>query len=202
MRQIGLVITVTGGAAQFSLSPQLRKVFRRGLVKAAQDSNAIIITGGTNSGVMRHVGKAVQEYRKLGQQNSDKKTGVEYTIYPSWFYSAVDKTKIPLIGFSSYQIIRYNDDMREHFKSEKQHDMAYYYNHNIDDDDGKEGHCLDPNHNYHILLDDEIENSHYGQIKAWAQTEHKIRFDGDHMIPGVLVCLQGGPGTLETCAKY
>jgi transient receptor potential cation channel subfamily M protein 2 len=57
-----LLISVTGGARKFSMKPRLKDVFRKGLVKAALSTNAWISTGGTNVGVMRHVGEAVQNY--------------------------------------------------------------------------------------------------------------------------------------------
>jgi transient receptor potential cation channel subfamily M protein 2 len=54
-----LLISVTGGAKNFSLKPKLRDGFRKGLVKAVQSTNAWISTGGTNEGVMKHVGEAI-----------------------------------------------------------------------------------------------------------------------------------------------
>ena len=57
-----LVISVTGGAVNFSMKPRLKDVFRKGLVKAALSTNAWISTGGTNIGVMKHVGEAIQNY--------------------------------------------------------------------------------------------------------------------------------------------
>jgi transient receptor potential cation channel subfamily M protein 2 len=57
-----LVISVTGGAQNFLMKPKLKDVFRKGLVKAAISTNAWISTGGTNAGVMKHVGEAIQKY--------------------------------------------------------------------------------------------------------------------------------------------
>ena len=57
-----LVISVTGGALNFTMKPKLKDVFRKGLVKAALSTDAWISTGGTNAGVMRHVGEAIQNY--------------------------------------------------------------------------------------------------------------------------------------------
>uniref|UniRef100_A0A3B3XCU5 TRPM SLOG domain-containing protein n=1 Tax=Poecilia mexicana TaxID=48701 RepID=A0A3B3XCU5_9TELE len=57
-----LVISVTGGAKNFYLKSHLKKVFYRGLMKIAQTTGAWLITGGTNVGVMRHVGQAVRDY--------------------------------------------------------------------------------------------------------------------------------------------
>ncbi|XP_064619053.1 transient receptor potential cation channel subfamily M member 3-like isoform X3 [Lineus longissimus] len=54
-----LLISVHGGIANFDLQPKLKRVFRKGLLKAAKTTGAWIITGGTNTGVMRHVGESL-----------------------------------------------------------------------------------------------------------------------------------------------
>lgn len=57
-----LIISVTGGAQDFIIKKELLRQFQHGLVKAANVTKAWIITGGTSSGVMKHVGKAVNEF--------------------------------------------------------------------------------------------------------------------------------------------
>mgnify|MGYP002630676715 CR=1 FL=1 len=60
-----LILSVTGGAQKFTLPYRMKKAFKQGLVKAATSTGAWIITGGTNTGVMRLVGEAVaDEYHK------------------------------------------------------------------------------------------------------------------------------------------
>lgn len=56
-----IVISVTGGAQDFVLSSQLQRVFDRGLVSAASSTNAWVITGGTDTGVMKLVATAFRE---------------------------------------------------------------------------------------------------------------------------------------------
>ena len=56
-----LIISVTGGAQQFSIPLKMRKAFKQGLINVAASTNAWIITGGTNTGVMKLVGEAVSE---------------------------------------------------------------------------------------------------------------------------------------------
>ncbi|XP_062571913.1 transient receptor potential cation channel subfamily M member 3-like [Saccostrea cucullata] len=56
-----LLITVQGGILNFDLQPKLKRVFRKGLLKAAKTTGAWIITGGTNTGVTRHVGDAISD---------------------------------------------------------------------------------------------------------------------------------------------
>lgn len=46
-----LLITVHGGILNFDLQPKLKRVFRKGLLKAAKTTGAWIVTGGTNTGM-------------------------------------------------------------------------------------------------------------------------------------------------------
>ncbi|XP_071516413.1 transient receptor potential cation channel trpm isoform X2 [Panulirus ornatus] len=54
-----LLITVQGGKTNFDLQPKLKKVIRKGLLKAAKTTGAWVFTAGTNTGVTRHVGEAL-----------------------------------------------------------------------------------------------------------------------------------------------
>lgn len=45
-----LLISVHGGIANFDLQPKLKRVFNKGLIKAANTTGAWIIDGGTNTG--------------------------------------------------------------------------------------------------------------------------------------------------------
>uniref|UniRef100_A0A0A9YDY3 Transient receptor potential cation channel trpm n=1 Tax=Lygus hesperus TaxID=30085 RepID=A0A0A9YDY3_LYGHE len=54
-----LLITVQGGKANFELQPKLKKVLRKGLLKAAKTTGAWVFTAGTNTGVTRQVGDAL-----------------------------------------------------------------------------------------------------------------------------------------------
>jgi len=54
-----LIISVHGGKANFELQPRLKRVLRKGILRAAKTTGAWILTGGTNTGVTRHVGDAL-----------------------------------------------------------------------------------------------------------------------------------------------
>ncbi|XP_027836600.2 transient receptor potential cation channel trpm [Aphis gossypii] len=54
-----LLITIQGGKANFEIQPKLKKVLRKGLLKAAKTTGAWVFTGGTNTGVTRQVGDAL-----------------------------------------------------------------------------------------------------------------------------------------------
>ena len=45
-----LLITIQGGKTNFDLQPKLKKVIRKGLLKAAKTTGAWVFTAGTNSG--------------------------------------------------------------------------------------------------------------------------------------------------------
>lgn len=57
------VILIIGGADELDdkLRPELEELFSRGIARAAIDVNAVIIDGGTNSGVMSLTGQAVAD---------------------------------------------------------------------------------------------------------------------------------------------
>ncbi|CAF0737337.1 unnamed protein product [Didymodactylos carnosus] len=54
-----LVISIDGGIANFELQPKLKRVLKKGLFRAAKTTGAWIITNGTNTGVVKHVGDAL-----------------------------------------------------------------------------------------------------------------------------------------------
>ena len=50
-----LLISVTGGAKNFSIDNKTKNAFMRGLVKAAKTTDSWIISGGTNVGVIKNI---------------------------------------------------------------------------------------------------------------------------------------------------
>ena len=52
-----VVLSVTGGAKEFKLSAELEAAVRRALVMVTATTSALVVTGGTNSGVMSLVGR-------------------------------------------------------------------------------------------------------------------------------------------------
>nr|CAH7719953.1 unnamed protein product [Callosobruchus chinensis] len=67
-----LLISIQGGKANFELQPKLKKVLRKGLLKAARSTGAWIFTGGTNTGVTKHVGDALllERSQRTGRVNT------------------------------------------------------------------------------------------------------------------------------------
>ncbi|XP_068894192.1 transient receptor potential cation channel trpm isoform X6 [Tenebrio molitor] len=67
-----LLISIQGGKANFELPPKLKKVLRKGLLKAARSTGAWIFTGGTNTGVTKHIGDALllERSQRTGRVNT------------------------------------------------------------------------------------------------------------------------------------
>ena len=56
-----LILSITGGAKNFYVSQQLKDTLKQGLNKVVSLTNAWIISGGTNVGVMKLVGDAIED---------------------------------------------------------------------------------------------------------------------------------------------
>ena len=56
-----MILSVTGGAKRFTIDENTKTAFKRGLVKVAKTTDSWIISGGTDVGVMRLVGDAIDE---------------------------------------------------------------------------------------------------------------------------------------------
>ncbi|XP_021537037.1 transient receptor potential cation channel subfamily M member 4 isoform X1 [Neomonachus schauinslandi] len=62
-RAPNLVVSVLGGSGGPILQTWLQDLLRRGLVRAAQNTGAWIVTGGLHRGIGRHVGVAVRDHQ-------------------------------------------------------------------------------------------------------------------------------------------
>ncbi|XP_051899496.1 transient receptor potential cation channel subfamily M member 2 isoform X2 [Pristis pectinata] len=171
-----LLISVTGGAKNFHLKPDLKFMFRRGLIKVAQSTGAWIITGGSFAGVMKYVGEAVRHCNMT---------------------SNYKEKQIVAIGIASWGIVHNRDslvDVQGKFP-------ATYY---IDEANQGKLSCLDHNHTHFILVDDGT-HGHYGveislrtQLEKYISKQRMGTEDAGLEIPIVCVALEGGPGTLNT----
>ncbi|KAF6041119.1 TRPM2 [Bugula neritina] len=59
LQKPNLLISVTGGAKNITMSKKLKVAFKTGLLKTAQTTGAWILSGGNHDGVMKYVGEAV-----------------------------------------------------------------------------------------------------------------------------------------------
>ena len=55
-----LALSLIGGAKNFRMEGKKKETFKRGLIEAARSTNALILTGGTNTGSMKLMGEAVR----------------------------------------------------------------------------------------------------------------------------------------------
>ncbi|XP_017547069.2 transient receptor potential cation channel subfamily M member 2 [Pygocentrus nattereri] len=171
-----LLISVTGGAKNFYMKTHLKDKFRRGLIKVAQTTGAWILTGGTHTGVMKHVGSAVRDYT-LSSNSVDG--------------------QIVAIGVTTWGIIHNRHGL---VHSEGRFPAHYY----LDEQGQGRLSCLDVNHSHFLLVDDGTQG-HYGvEIDVRGRLEKLIseqplgNKESGVKIPVVCVVLDGGPGTLNT----
>ncbi|KAM5275432.1 transient receptor potential cation channel subfamily M member 2 isoform 10-T14 [Hipposideros larvatus] len=171
-----LLISVTGGAKDFNMKPQLKSIFRRGLVKVAQTTGAWIITGGSHTGVMKQVGEAVRDFS---------------------LSSSYNKAEVVTIGIATWGTVHNRDGLV--------HPTGGFPAEYIVDEEGQ-GHltCLDSNHSHFILVDDGT-HGRYGveialrtRLEKFISEQTKERGGVAIKIPIVCVVLEGGPGTLHT----
>ncbi|XP_053482029.1 transient receptor potential cation channel subfamily M member 2 [Ictalurus furcatus] len=171
-----LLISVTGGAKNFDIKTDLKNKFRRGLIKVAQTTGAWILTGGTNTGVMKHVGRAVRDYNL-----SSNTVGGQ----------------IVAIGVATWGVIH----NRQALVHPDGRFPAHYYL-----DEHCQGHlsCLDVNHSHFLLVDDGTSGKYGAEIELRGRLEKLIsdqpleKPESELKIPVVCVVLGGGPGTLNT----
>uniref|UniRef100_A0A4W6FBX7 Transient receptor potential cation channel, subfamily M, member 2 n=1 Tax=Lates calcarifer TaxID=8187 RepID=A0A4W6FBX7_LATCA len=166
-----LLISVTGGAKNFYLKARLKNMFHRGLIKVAQTTGAWIITGGTHTGVMKHVGQAVRDYA---------------------ISSSSMQGQIVAIGVATWGIIHNRDTLV--------HPEGCFPAHYLMDvkDQGRLS-CLDNNHTHFLLVDDGTHGRYGVEIELRSQLEKCISGKQSGVtIPVVCVVLDGGPGTLDT----
>jgi hypothetical protein len=57
-----LIISVHGGIANFGLQPKLKQALQQGLIRVANTSHIWIITAGTDTGIVKHIGEILKEY--------------------------------------------------------------------------------------------------------------------------------------------
>ncbi|XP_048857884.1 transient receptor potential cation channel subfamily M member 2 isoform X2 [Brienomyrus brachyistius] len=177
LRPPNLLISVTGGAKNFYMKTRLKEMFRRGLIKVAQTTGAWIVTGGTHTGVMKHVGMAMRDYALSS--------------------SAFD-AQVVAIGVVTWGVV--------HNREPLVHPEGCFPAHYSLDEQGQGRlSCLDVNHSHFLLVDDGTHGQYGAEIALRSRLEKLIsqqplgqRADGGVKIPVVCVVLEGGPGTLNT----
>ncbi|KAF7658007.1 hypothetical protein LDENG_00019260 [Lucifuga dentata] len=173
-----LLISVTGGAKNFYLKARLKNIFHRGLIKVAQTTGAWIVTGGTHTGVMKHVGQAVRDYALSSS-------------------STQGHDQIVAIGVATWGAV--------HNRNALVHSQGCFPAHYVMDVQGQ-GRlcCLDNNHSHFLLVDNGTHGRYGVEIELRSRLEKLIsqqplgNKESGVTIPVVCVVLDGGPGTLDT----
>ncbi|XP_057301332.1 transient receptor potential cation channel subfamily M member 7-like [Hydractinia symbiolongicarpus] len=174
-----LLISVTGGAKSFKLNPKLKALFTAGLSKVVQSTGAWVTTGGTNTGVMKHVGEALQGSSTFGINNNAEIT-----------------RNVNCIGIATWGIV--ND--RKRLTNTKGKTVDYHMTSSFE----MTGACLDNNHTHFLLVDSGLINRYGGEIAFRGALEkciRKMEIDKNRAhfgVPGVQLVLEGGPNTVLT----
>ncbi|XP_075463467.1 transient receptor potential cation channel subfamily M member 8 isoform X1 [Ascaphus truei] len=121
-----LIISVTGGARNFSLKPRMRKIFSR-LIYIAQSKGAWIFTGGTHYGLMKYIGEVVRD-------NTISRSSEE---------------KVVAIGIVAWGMISNRETLIRSNSNEGNY-VAHYV---MDDQKRDPLYILDNNHTHQILVD-------------------------------------------------
>ena len=79
-----LVLGVIGGAQNFKLEGRKRETFKSGLIAAVKATNGWLMSAGTNTGVMKLVGEAVEEGQFLVSDGPSVKRGIKAIGICNW----------------------------------------------------------------------------------------------------------------------
>ena len=177
-----LLISVTGGAADFNLPKEIEDRLKLGLRKAVDSTDAWIVTGGTDCGIMKYVGRAIAEV--------DLATGTK-------------SQPRPVIGIATYGVLK----ARRELESGGRHDGLEAARVPA----SKINVGLDANHNVFFLYDDGSEGKFGREVELRSIFEQEITetpfetynsalpvFQSLKRIFSVVLVVEGGPGTLST----
>ncbi|XP_065175195.1 transient receptor potential cation channel subfamily M member 2-like isoform X2 [Sycon ciliatum] len=174
--QPDIIISVTGGARTNDLSEDMRNRFRKGLVKVGMASNAWLVSGGTNTGVMKLVGDVVQEH----------------TVHRA--KSHASSRNLCAIGFATWGTLEDRESLVQQPLS------AYPVRYTA-----SSSRALNPHHTHFLLVDNGSTGSYGVEIQLRARLEKamsKCRLEGANgnasKISVVVLAVEGGPNTLRT----
>ncbi|XP_072195411.1 transient receptor potential cation channel subfamily M member 5 [Excalfactoria chinensis] len=171
-----LVVSLVGEEENFQMKPWLRDTLKKGLIKAAQSTDAWIFTGALRVGITRHLVQAVRDHALA---------------------STSSKGRVIAIGIASLGKIQY----REILDNTKDGSLVHYQS-----DDNAQGplYSLDHNHSHFILVDcampdDPDETAKLRLTLEKHISEQRTGYGGTGSIEIPVLCLlvNGRPVTLE-----
>ncbi|CAF4070734.1 unnamed protein product, partial [Rotaria sordida] len=209
-----LIISVTGGATNFDMSTRLRKIFQSGLVSAAITTNAWLITAGTNAGVFKEVGKALNKYRYKNRKND---VDISCIGIGSWGYTTEnEQVDCQSTTFSTdantkketLPSIRHRLSKITH-PARMDNDDQYAVRHYTVKEKQKKRCDLEPNHTHFLLFDDGQSNADAvlplrAEIEKYCRnTSRDTATDGtiESLIPIVMVLVEGGLSLIRTICE-
>ncbi|CAF1368298.1 unnamed protein product [Rotaria sordida] len=209
-----LIISITGGAKSFDMSARLKKIFQSGLVSVAITTNAWLITAGTNAGVVKEVGEALNNYR---YKNRKRELEVPCIGIGSWGYTAGNDQldKQPSNISANVSNTKRKDSYTKHHQNQEAHSIhmetsnQYGVRNYIVKEKQRKRCDLEPNHTHFLLFDDgqstadsvlqlraEIEKCSRN-INIETTTEGAV----ESPIPIVMVLVEGGPSSIRTICQ-
>lgn len=171
-----LVVSLVGEEETFQMKPWLRDTLKKGLIKAAQSTDAWIFTGALRVGITRHLVQAVRDHTLA---------------------STSSKVRVIAIGIASLGKIQH----REILDNTKDGSLVHYQS-----DDNAQGplYSLDHNHSHFILVDhvtaeepDETTKLRLALEKHISEQRTGYGGTGSIEIPVLCLLVNGTPGTLE-----
>lgn len=186
-----LLISVTGGAKDFELTSELEQVLKRGLRKAAEATNAWVITGGSDCGIMKYVGQAMADIDSGMAAGNQSSSG--------------EPIRIPVIGVASFGVLAAQNVLR---KGGPNFNFTKYNNDPSATASQDVG--LDKNHKVFILYDNGSKGTFGTETRIRARIEETLvrtsvtkdpeskhaMFRSKKVFPVCLV-VEGGPVTLD-----
>ncbi|PAA88976.1 hypothetical protein BOX15_Mlig008865g1, partial [Macrostomum lignano] len=172
-QQPSLCISVIGGAKNFKLEGRKKEVFHHGLIRAAQTTNAWIITSGLNLGITRVVGNALEEGRA------------------SHWEKASRSSKLRCIGVAPWGYVLNKDDLVNKESPGGQFSLDVEYK--ISSVLGKgQPVSLNANHTHYLLVDDGKRNRYGGSKSSVIKAQLQKQINVTEKIPVVLLIVEGG----------
>ena len=89
-----LALSIVGGAKNFKLDGRKKETFKRGLIAAAQATNAWFLSGGTHVGSMKLIGETIQQGQFLVPDGAKMRRGLKAIGICSWGYIAEEESLV------------------------------------------------------------------------------------------------------------
>ena len=170
-----LALSIVGGAKNFKMDGRKKETFKAGLIAAARATNAWVLSGGTNTGVMKLVGEAVNEGQFLVSDGARMRRGLKAIGICAWGYTHNNQTLINQVP-AEFHKVRYNSNVEiRHKKSPP----------------------LSPDHTHFLMVDDGYRNRYFGAggIREFISAFEKMLMDPSPKglgVPVITLLLEGG----------